>query len=266
MLTLEYPDGSRKVVHPTGGFQSGCDDGGRRDKVVGKGVVEVALHSVASARSTRIDASNPLCASNCSNTGKSADRMGARSPYLELEDVLHAVELVLVPATQHQSAKPPNINQLSPLRAPASLSCSTCDPDALLSSSHNLTAPTAISLAVPLPPLPDTGNPPAERQGKHPYLALNSSKLSSACSFLLATLPWNPAANAGLASAGLIAKAPRAAGRRTAPPHERTAARRTGDIEIRCLHSDWYRSSEGGLSCGGTRRRGKVVVVVELIV
>ena len=41
--TLEDADSSRVVVNATGGTDSGFDDGGGRDKVVGETVVEAAL-------------------------------------------------------------------------------------------------------------------------------------------------------------------------------------------------------------------------------
>ena len=40
---LKHPDCGRVVVHATGGTNSGFDDGGGRDKVVGETVVEAAL-------------------------------------------------------------------------------------------------------------------------------------------------------------------------------------------------------------------------------
>jgi hypothetical protein len=55
--TLEYPDGSREVVDAPGGSESGNDDAGGRYEIVGESVVEVTL---------------------------------------QLEDVLHALELFLV--------------------------------------------------------------------------------------------------------------------------------------------------------------------------
>jgi len=41
--TLENTDGGGEVVHPAGGLQGSDDDAGRGDKIVGEGVVEVAL-------------------------------------------------------------------------------------------------------------------------------------------------------------------------------------------------------------------------------
>jgi hypothetical protein len=55
--TLEYPDGGREVVDAPGGSEGGDDDAGGGHEIVGEGVVEVAL---------------------------------------QLEDVLHALKLLLV--------------------------------------------------------------------------------------------------------------------------------------------------------------------------
>lgn len=41
--TFENADSSSKVVDSPGGLEGSGDDGGRRDEIVGEGVVEVAL-------------------------------------------------------------------------------------------------------------------------------------------------------------------------------------------------------------------------------
>lgn len=41
--TFEYSHGRGKVIDSSGGSEGGGDDGGRGDKIVGKGIVQVAL-------------------------------------------------------------------------------------------------------------------------------------------------------------------------------------------------------------------------------
>jgi len=62
--TLEYPDGGREVVDAPGGSEGSDDNAGRGHEIVGEGVVEVAL---------------------------------------QLEDVLHALELLLVSARAEET-------------------------------------------------------------------------------------------------------------------------------------------------------------------
>lgn len=51
--TLKNADGSGKVVDPPGGLEGSSDDYGRGDKVVGEGVVQVALSKgVSTSRAT----------------------------------------------------------------------------------------------------------------------------------------------------------------------------------------------------------------------
>lgn len=76
--TFENPDGGSKVVDSSGGLEGSGDDRGRGHEIVGKGVVEVAL---------KYDLS------------KSYDIWGGEVGwswrYLELEDVLHGIKLLL---------------------------------------------------------------------------------------------------------------------------------------------------------------------------
>lgn len=90
--TLEDSDGGREVVDPSGGLESGNDDGWGGNEIVGKGVVQVALwcrvSDVLFARLGRLGGMPSL----------------GEEWYLKLEDILDTVEFLLI-SVYHQSSQ-----------------------------------------------------------------------------------------------------------------------------------------------------------------
>lgn len=80
--TFENADGSSKVVDSPGSLEGSGDDRGRGDEIVGEGVVEVAL---------KYDLST------------SYDMWEPQRAYLELEDVLHSIKLLLESVNFHSA-------------------------------------------------------------------------------------------------------------------------------------------------------------------
>lgn len=91
--TLEDPDGSGEVVDPPGGTQGGGADGRRGDEIVGEGVVQVAL--VVGGRSVSPTLLYMLV--RCPGYPQQLRWWWlASETYLQLEDILDVVELLLV--------------------------------------------------------------------------------------------------------------------------------------------------------------------------
>lgn len=82
--TLEDAHGSGEVVHPPGGPKRGGADGRGGDQIVGEGVVQVALRRVARVSDSSVCPAGP-----------GSSQPGGHT-YLELEDILDAVEFLLV--------------------------------------------------------------------------------------------------------------------------------------------------------------------------
>ena len=81
---LEDAHGGGEVVDAAGGAQGGGDDRGRGDEVVGEGVVEVSLWGERMWLGTVV----------------SSEGLWVVDLYLELEDIVHLFEFLLVSASQ----------------------------------------------------------------------------------------------------------------------------------------------------------------------
>ena len=130
--TLEYPDGGREVVDAPGGSEGSDDDAGRGHEIVGESVVEVTL---------------------------------------QLEDVLHVLELLLVSARKkedrvskyqydvpsshlHRFCVPSKSRDLAALMHEPSGAIEQVCAFSSLASLPNLSLPAIVS-SKPLPPLPN---------------------------------------------------------------------------------------------------------------
>lgn len=108
MRTFEDPHRGREVIDSPGGPQRGGDDGGRGHEIVGEGVVQVPLLYVSLCNlSHRRFTPCILCVVSWdfrrAEVGSTKGRIAAEA-YLELKNVLHSIEFILVSASHPVSS------------------------------------------------------------------------------------------------------------------------------------------------------------------
>lgn len=94
--TLEDANGGGEVVDPPGGLESSNDDDGRRDEIVGEGVVQVALRGGRSVCDVATAGHAPRL--------ESCRVWGRLLRYLKLKDILDCVEFLLESVVDSRSA------------------------------------------------------------------------------------------------------------------------------------------------------------------
>ena len=109
-LTFKNPHSCRIIIYSSGGAQSSCDDGRRRDEIIGKGVIEIPLR----ARRFQPWAFGAV---------RGWRPLGIDISYLKLKNILHTIKLLLISVKVHPISSVYAYTQLTRAMSSPALTC-----------------------------------------------------------------------------------------------------------------------------------------------